>query len=87
LVDGQTHVDRLADELDMKIPDGPYVTIAGFLMDMTGEAPVVGQIANFGPWELRIHSVDKRRIGEVVIERHEVVTDDDASNEATTTPE
>jgi CBS domain containing-hemolysin-like protein len=42
LVDGQTHVDRVEEELGVAIPEGEYVTIAGFVLDLAGEIPVAG---------------------------------------------
>src|SRR5665213_3896517 len=44
LVDGQTHVDRVEEELGLEIPEGEYVTIAGFVLDLAGEIPVAGTI-------------------------------------------
>ena len=69
LVDGQTHVDKVAELVGFEIPEGEYVTIAGFIMDLTGDVPEVGRVVTFGRWELRVQAVDKRRIHEVVVQR------------------
>jgi CBS domain containing-hemolysin-like protein len=70
LVDGQTHVDRVAQELGLEIPEGEYVTIAGFVLDLAGEIPAAGTIYTYGDWTFRVQSVEKRRISELVIEHH-----------------
>jgi magnesium and cobalt transporter len=70
LVDGQTHVDRVEEELGLKIPEGEYVTIAGFVLDLAGEIPVAGTTFTYGDWTFRVQSVEKRRISELVIEFH-----------------
>jgi CBS domain containing-hemolysin-like protein len=70
LVDGQTHVDRVEEELGLEIPEGEYVTIAGFVLDLAGEIPVAGTTFSFGDWTFRVQSVEKRRISELVIELH-----------------
>jgi CBS domain containing-hemolysin-like protein len=69
LVDGQTHVDKVAEVLGVEIPEGEFVTIAGFLMDLTGDVPAEGRVIQFGHWEFRVQSVEKRRINEIVVQR------------------
>ena len=68
LVDGQTHVDRVNEELGVAIPEGEYVTIAGFILDLAGEIPSPGSTYAFGDWTFRVQSLERRRISEVVVE-------------------
>ena len=68
LVDGQTHVDRVSEELGLVIPEGEYVTIAGFILDLAGEIPSPGATYTFGDWTFRVQSLERRRISEVVVE-------------------
>jgi CBS domain containing-hemolysin-like protein len=70
LVDGQTHVDRVEEDLGLEIPEGEYVTIAGFVLDLAGEIPTSGTTYTYGNWTFRVQSVEKRRISELVIEYH-----------------
>ncbi|MGH3733158.1 MAG: transporter associated domain-containing protein [Acidimicrobiales bacterium] len=70
LVDGQTHVDRVEEEIGFAAPEGEYVTIAGFVLDLAGVIPVAGTIYTYGDWTFRVQSVEKRRISELVIEHH-----------------
>jgi len=68
LVDGQTHVDKVEEEIGLAIPDGEYVTIAGFVLDQAGEIPAAGTTYTYGDWTFRVQSVEKRRISEIVVE-------------------
>ncbi len=70
LVDGQTHVDRVEEELGLEVPEGEYVTIAGFVLDLAGEIPTSGTTYTYDDWTFRVQSVEKRRISELVIEYH-----------------
>jgi CBS domain containing-hemolysin-like protein len=75
LVDGQTHVDEVEKQLGVNIPEGEYVTIAGFVLDLAGEIPAAGTTYTHGDWTFRVQSVERRRISEIVIEHH--TPDDD----------
>jgi CBS domain containing-hemolysin-like protein len=70
LVDGQTHVDEVEAALSIAIPEGEYVTIAGFVLDLAGEIPAAGTTYTYKDWTFRVQSVEKRRISEIVIEYH-----------------
>ena len=70
LVDGQTHVDRVEEEIGLVVPEGEYVTIAGFVLDLAGEIPSEGTVFTFEDWTFRVQSVEKRRISELVVEYH-----------------
>lgn len=73
LVDGQTHVDRVEEELGLEIPEGEYVTIAGFVLDLAGEIPAAGTTYTYGDWTFRVQSLERRRISELVVEYHQPV--------------
>jgi CBS domain containing-hemolysin-like protein len=77
LVDGQTHVDEVEKELGVVIPEGEYVTIAGFVLDLAGEIPAAGTTYSHGEWTFRVQSVERRRINEIVIEYHPPPHEDD----------
>ncbi len=84
LVDGQTHVDKVTEVIGIPIPEGEYVTIAGFLMDLTGDIPEAGRVVTFENWELRVQSIEKRRVNEIIVQR--LATEDDPSSESDTAP-
>ncbi len=70
LVDGQTHVDEVEQELGVVIPEGEYVTIAGFVLFLAGAIPAAGTTYSYEDWTFRVQSVERRRISEIVIEYH-----------------
>jgi len=70
LVDGQTHVDEVEEALGISIPEGEYVTIAGFILDLAGEIPQAGTTYSYEDWTFRVQSVERRRISEIVVEYH-----------------
>ena len=80
LVDGQTHVDEVAERLALEIPEGEYVTIAGFILDLAGEIPSPGSTYSFGEWTFRVQSVERRRISEIVVEHHAPEPPDDEAS-------
>jgi CBS domain containing-hemolysin-like protein len=69
LIDGQAHVDEVEEALGIVIPEGEYVTIAGFVLDLAGEIPAAGTIYSFENWTFRVQSVEKLRISELVVEQ------------------
>jgi len=77
LVDGQTHVDEVEKELGFVIPEGEYVTIAGYILDLAGKIPDAGDTYAEGDWTFRVQSLERRRISEIVIERHEPPEEDE----------
>ena len=43
LVDGVLREDELAEQTGFRLPEGPYETLAGFLMARLGHIPVAGR--------------------------------------------
>jgi len=69
LIDGQAGVDDVAEHLGVELPDGDYVTIGGFLLERLDRIPEPGDCVEVGDWELRVQSMERRRITEVVAKR------------------
>ena len=69
LVDGRASVDDVRERLGIEIPDGDYVTLAGFVLDGLGHIPDDGESFVVDGWDLRIQEMDKRRIVKVVVRR------------------
>ncbi len=67
LVDGQITLDDLAEELGLVLPDGEYVTLAGFMLDQLGIIPEEGAEVDFDGWLLKVHDMEKRRIAEILV--------------------
>lgn len=75
LVDGVLREDELFERTGFRLPDGPYETLAGFLMTKLGHIPVEGETVAGGGWEFTVVEVDRRRVEQVRVTRPE--TDDE----------
>lgn len=65
LVDGLLREDELAEQTHFTLPEGPYETLAGFLLARLGHIPVVGESLAVNGWEFTVMDVDRRRIEQV----------------------
>jgi CBS domain containing-hemolysin-like protein len=58
--------DELLERTDVNVPeDGPYETVAGWLMSELGKLPVVGDTVTVNGGEFRVERMDGRRIDRV----------------------
>jgi CBS domain containing-hemolysin-like protein len=71
LVDGVLREDELAERTGFRLPEGPYETLAGFLMARLGHIPVVGENFIEDGWEFTVVEVERRRIEQVRVARAE----------------
>ncbi len=71
LVDGVLREDELAEQTAFRMPEGPYETLAGFLMARLGHIPTVGETWKEHGWEFTVVEVDRRRIEQVRVVRPE----------------
>jgi CBS domain containing-hemolysin-like protein len=69
LVDGMLREDELAEKTGFRLPDGPYETLAGFLMAELGHIPVAGEVVAVPGWEFTVVEVERRRIEQVRVAR------------------
>jgi CBS domain containing-hemolysin-like protein len=76
LIDGQAGIDDVAQHLGVAVPEGDYVTIGGFLLERLDRIPEPGDTVDVDAWELRVQSMDRRRITEVVARRTAPATPD-----------
>ncbi|TFD75881.1 hemolysin family protein [Cryobacterium psychrophilum] len=60
---GMLRPDELLERASLSVPDdGPYETVAGFVMSLLGRLPVVGDTVAMEGGELRVERLDGRRI-------------------------
>jgi CBS domain containing-hemolysin-like protein len=71
LVDGVLREDELSEQTAFTLPDGPYETLAGFLMAELGHIPVPGEIVRYQGFEFTVVEVVRRRIEQVRVVRIE----------------
>jgi len=70
MVDGLLREDELEEQTGFRLPEGPYETLAGFIMARFGHIPEVGETLTFGDWELTVVEMVRHRIEEVRLVRH-----------------
>lgn len=66
---GALRIDEAAGRLGLELPEGEYETIAGFIMDRLGRIPNRNDVVEHDGWLLRVRTMDKRRVVQVLIER------------------
>ncbi len=70
VVDGSTAMEELADRLEVKLPEGDYETVGGFLLQQLGRIPEVDEHpeVQFENVLFTVQAMDDRRIDEVHVE-------------------
>lgn len=68
-VDGLSSLEDLAEETGIEVPEGPYETVAGFVVHRLGRMPKVGDLVVEGPVTFTVLAVDGRRIARLQIMR------------------
>jgi putative hemolysin len=66
-VDGLTSLEDLAEETGVLVPEGPYETVAGFVLHRLGRMPVIGDEILEGETRISVLALDGRRISRVQI--------------------
>jgi putative hemolysin len=64
-VDGLLNLDDFEDETGIELPEGPYETVAGFLMAQLGRIPEPGDVVEFEGHRIAVLVVDGRRVSRV----------------------
>ena len=66
-VDGLLNLDDFEDETGVVLPEGPYETVAGFLMARLGRLPQVGDSVDFEERRITVREVEGRRVSRVLV--------------------
>jgi putative hemolysin len=64
-VDGLLNLDDFADETGIELPEGPYETVAGFIVSELGHVPTAGEVVEFEGYRLKVTELDGRRASRV----------------------
>jgi CBS domain containing-hemolysin-like protein len=64
-VDGLLNLDDFAEQTGVELPEGPYETVAGYLLAALGHLPGEGESVEFGGRKLAVTQLDGRRIARV----------------------
>ena len=64
-VDGLLNLDEFAEQTGVGLPEGPYETVAGYVLAVLGQLPVVGDAVEVDGHRLTVTEMDARRIARV----------------------
>jgi putative hemolysin len=67
--DGRTPIEDVAEALEVEIPDGPYATLAGFILAEHGDMMEIGGKILFVGIEMIVTEKDRNRISQVRLRR------------------
>jgi CBS domain containing-hemolysin-like protein len=65
VVEGTVHLDEAAELTGFHVPEGPYETLAGFVLAQLGHLPQAGERVRHEGWELEVLEMDRRRIASI----------------------
>lgn len=72
-IDGLTNLNDFSTETGIRLPDGPYETLGGFVMAMLGHVPQLNEQVEVLGFELTVTELDGRRISRVRVKRRGLV--------------
>ena len=64
---GLVNLDEAAEEIGVRLPEGPYETLAGFLIAQIGRMPETGDEVVYDNLRFTVHAMDGRRVSRVRI--------------------
>ncbi|NUT42093.1 MAG: HlyC/CorC family transporter [Thermoactinospora sp.] len=72
-IDGLTNLNDFASETGIRLPDGPYETLGGFVMAALGHVPDLGEQVEIPGFQMTVTELDGRRVARVHVKRHAVI--------------
>ncbi|MGY2080153.1 hemolysin family protein [Modestobacter sp. SYSU DS0657] len=66
-LDGLLNLDDFAEATGLELPEGPYETVAGYLLAALGRLPVVGDVVEVEGRTLTVLELDGRRIARIEV--------------------
>lgn len=73
-VEGLLSIDDFADDTGVELPDGPYETVAGYIVARLGRLPSEGDVVDVDGNKLTVTELDGRRIARVRVTIAPVMT-------------
>lgn len=68
-IDGLTNIEDLSEDYGIEVPDGPYETVAGFMVAHLGRLPQSGDVVDIAGAQFAVAAMDGRRIARVQVTR------------------
>lgn len=69
LLDGSLHPDEVFDACGLRLPEGDYETLAGFVLDRLGRIPDEGDDFEHDGWRIEVVTRDRRRVARLRLRR------------------
>jgi len=70
LIQGDTQITVINEELDYNLPEGDYETLAGLMIDRLERIPTAGDQVNLENCRLTVKEASKRKINSVILRKH-----------------
>ena len=68
IVEGLKSRDEIEEIVGLRLPDGPFETLAGFMLQQMGSIPEIGQVVEWRGWKFEVLRKENLRIADVAIE-------------------
>jgi putative hemolysin len=69
-VDGLLNLDEFAEQTSIRLPEGPYETVAGYVLATRGELPAPGDAVEIPGYTITVTEMDARRIARLRVTPH-----------------
>lgn len=73
LFDAGLNIEDFSEMTGIELVDGPYETVAGFIIDKLGRMPEIDDDIEVGDATLRVDEMDGRRIAQIEVKRRDVI--------------
>jgi putative hemolysin len=70
-IDGLTSLEDLADLTGITLPEGPYETVSGFVMNYLGRIAQVGDVVRINGARFTITSMIGKRVGQILLSKED----------------
>ncbi len=79
-VDAKTDIEEVEQHFNVEIPEGRYQSVGGFIINLFGHVPAIGEEISFGPLRMKIESATERKIGRVKITKVDLTKEEMADS-------
>jgi CBS domain containing-hemolysin-like protein len=73
VVEGKSSRDEVEELLGLRLPRGPFETLAGFVLQQFGSIPEVGQTIEWQGWRFEVVRKEHLRLAEIAVESFDVL--------------